>query len=96
MTNNQINQTTGETKINHLFVQFEKLHHLVNFWNDASINNPSPARDQIFEETIADHAICQKRIIRALLTCGLVGELESHVRVGTFPRYAIHAAFGRV
>ena len=96
MTTNQLKQISGETKINHLFTQFEQLHNAINYWVDRCVSNWSVEAHQILDETFTEREICQKRIVRALLASGLIGELESHIRVGTFPRKAIHSAFGRI
>jgi hypothetical protein len=89
--------TTNETnRINNLFIKLEAASKACNHFNLRCITDAeNPSYHTVLEETLLEITIIQKQIIRALLKAGEVGELFSHIDVGTFSRFVIHAAFGR-
>jgi hypothetical protein len=88
-----------ETRINDLFKKLEQAAGASEHFNLKSLFGqggiPREVYGRVFEETLLEIAVIQKRIIRALLQAGMVGELTGHMEAGTFPPYAIHRALNR-
>lgn len=95
------NEISTDSKINNLFVKFSQLTKAANHFNFQSLysNNVEIDRSvygQVFEETLTELAKVQKQIVRLFLRSGNVGELLSHIEVGTFGQKAIQAAMNRI
>ena len=89
------------TKINRLFRKLEDLTKSVEYHSakELSLDPNDPDREirgRIVEEDLEEIGITIKRLVRAFFQAGEIGELESHVEVGTFPPFAIHAALGKL
>ena len=90
--------TPENSKINALFTLLEKAvawsEHL-NFKSLYAIENQE-AYGTVFGEALAEVFQIQKRIVRAFLKAGELGELFAHIEVGTLPPLIIQAATGRL
>lgn len=88
-------------RINALFGKLEDLHKSVEYHSAKELSTDPDVvdreiRGRIVEEDLVEIGNVIKRLVRAFLRAGEIGELESHIEVGTFPPFAIHAAVGKL
>lgn len=86
------------SQINALFSQLEKVvawAENLNFKSLYATENRA-AYGTVFGEALAEICQIQKRIVRAFLKAGELGELFGHIEVGTLPPKIIQATMGRV
>lgn len=100
MSNTNLTTSQIETKINKLFIKLEFTKKGADNFNFKSLYHEDADQREIYDrlhgEDLAEIAKIEKQIIRALFAKGDGWEVMGHIDAGTFPRFAIQAAFNRL
>ncbi len=89
---------TENTAVNSLFIDLEEEENWCAHLNRQSLYaaENQDAYSTVMGESMIKLAQIQKRLVRLFLRSGEIGELLSHIEVGTFPPRAIAAALNRL